>query len=152
MNDIPFHQTRMGQQYYERTLPEIARQLARVADATGLLADIEIRRAACGASSESGSQSAAFVAGATVVIRFNPHDEEAADILGIVSLVQPGAGFMSSDLVHVRYQHPRDGSTQEWPFAAYNLEAGDRDSLIARAQRHEEQAARLRGMADRLPN
>ena len=30
MSDTPFHQTRMGQQYYERTLPEIARQLDRL--------------------------------------------------------------------------------------------------------------------------
>jgi hypothetical protein len=30
MSDTPFHQTRMGQQFYERTLPEIARQLARL--------------------------------------------------------------------------------------------------------------------------
>ena len=30
MNDTQFHQTRMGQQYYERTLPEIARQLDRL--------------------------------------------------------------------------------------------------------------------------
>jgi hypothetical protein len=30
MTDTQFHQTRMGQQYYERTLPEIARQLARL--------------------------------------------------------------------------------------------------------------------------
>jgi hypothetical protein len=29
-NDTPFHQTRMGQQFYEKTVPEIVRQLERL--------------------------------------------------------------------------------------------------------------------------
>ena len=29
-NDTPFHQTRMGQQFYERTVPELVRQLERL--------------------------------------------------------------------------------------------------------------------------
>ncbi len=30
MNDIPFHQTRMGQRFFERTLPELVRQIERL--------------------------------------------------------------------------------------------------------------------------
>ena len=30
MTDIPFHVTRMGQRYYEHTLPELVRQLERL--------------------------------------------------------------------------------------------------------------------------
>jgi len=37
--DIPFHATRMGQQFYERTLPELVRQVARLADAVERLVE-----------------------------------------------------------------------------------------------------------------
>lgn len=30
--DVPFHATRMGQRYYERTLPELVRQITRLVD------------------------------------------------------------------------------------------------------------------------
>jgi len=30
MNDIAFHQTRMGRDFYDRTVPELVRQLARL--------------------------------------------------------------------------------------------------------------------------
>ena len=32
MNEVPFHLTKMGRDFYDRTLPEIARQLARLND------------------------------------------------------------------------------------------------------------------------
>lgn len=32
MGDAPFHQTRMGRQFYERQVPELLRQLARLND------------------------------------------------------------------------------------------------------------------------
>lgn len=32
MSDVPFYRTQMGHRYYEHTLPELVRQLARVAD------------------------------------------------------------------------------------------------------------------------
>ena len=32
MNDIPFHQTAMGRDFFDRTMPEIVKQLARFAD------------------------------------------------------------------------------------------------------------------------
>ena len=88
--------------------------------------------------------------GDSVVVSFNPHHDDAADTVGTVVSVHPGAGFMGCDLVYVRYQRPRDGSVNEMPFATYNLELGSRESLLARAARHEEQAARLRAMADRI--
>lgn len=33
MSDIPFYRTQMGHRFYEHTVPEFARNLARVADA-----------------------------------------------------------------------------------------------------------------------
>ena len=30
MTDVPFHATRMGQRFYEQTVPELARQLSRL--------------------------------------------------------------------------------------------------------------------------
>jgi hypothetical protein len=30
MEQVPFYQTRMGQQFYERTLPELVRQVERL--------------------------------------------------------------------------------------------------------------------------
>ena len=30
MNDVPFHQTRMGRDFYDRTVPELVRQLTRL--------------------------------------------------------------------------------------------------------------------------
>ena len=30
MSEIPFHSTRMGQRFYEHTMPELVRQLARL--------------------------------------------------------------------------------------------------------------------------
>ena len=30
MTDVPFHATRMGQRFYEHTVPELARQLSRL--------------------------------------------------------------------------------------------------------------------------
>jgi hypothetical protein len=32
MNGVPFHLTKMGRDFYDRTLPELARQLARLND------------------------------------------------------------------------------------------------------------------------
>jgi hypothetical protein len=32
MSDVPFYRTQMGHRYYEHTLPELVRQLARVGD------------------------------------------------------------------------------------------------------------------------
>jgi hypothetical protein len=32
MSDIPFHQTPMGRDFFDRTMPELAKQLARIAE------------------------------------------------------------------------------------------------------------------------
>ncbi len=93
---------------------------------------------------------APFAPGSKVVIRYNPHDEDASDIVGVVTRFEPGAGFMGCDLATVRYEIPRDGSEHELPFATYNLDFGDCDALLERAARHEEQAARFRAMAEEI--
>ncbi len=84
------------------------------------------------------------------MIHFNPFHLDAADIVGTVVDFRPGIGFIGCDLATVRYQHPRDGSVHELPFATYNFDLGDRESLLPRAARHEEQAAKLRRMADEV--
>jgi hypothetical protein len=32
MSEIPFHQTRMGRDFFDRTMPELVKQLARLND------------------------------------------------------------------------------------------------------------------------
>ena len=39
MSDIPFHATRMGHTFYGHTLPELVKQITRLADALERLAD-----------------------------------------------------------------------------------------------------------------
>jgi len=39
MSDIPFYRTRMGQRFYEHTVPELVRQIARVGDLLEKLVD-----------------------------------------------------------------------------------------------------------------
>jgi hypothetical protein len=53
--------------------------------------------------------------------------------------------------VTVRYERPRDGTVHERPFATTKLDLGDRDALLARAARHEQQARTLRAMAASQP-
>jgi len=38
MSDTPFHQTRMGSVFYERTMPELVKQLARLNEHLGKIA------------------------------------------------------------------------------------------------------------------
>ena len=39
MTEVPFHATRMGQQFYEHTLPELVRQLQRLNEVLERIAD-----------------------------------------------------------------------------------------------------------------
>ena len=39
MNDIPFHQTPMGRDFFDRTMPELVKQLARIADLLETIAE-----------------------------------------------------------------------------------------------------------------
>ena len=39
MSDVPFYLTRMGARFYEHTLPELVRQITRLADALERIAD-----------------------------------------------------------------------------------------------------------------
>lgn len=44
MTEVPFHATRMGRQFYEHTLPELVRQLQRLNEVLGRLAEaLEMR-------------------------------------------------------------------------------------------------------------
>ena len=94
------------------------------------------------------TQHYSFEPGSRALITFNPHHAEAAGIIGIVTRVGRGAGFMRCDLFHVRYEDPRDGQTHERPFADVNLAAGEPELLLARARWHDEQAALMRRMAE----
>lgn len=69
--------------------------------------------------------------------------------MGEVVEYRAGAGFAGCDLVMVRYQRPRDGSEHVMPFGTAGLDRGDREAILARAARLEEQATRLRAMAER---
>ena len=44
MSEVPFHTTRMGHTYYGHTLPELVKQITRLADALERLADAEQER------------------------------------------------------------------------------------------------------------
>lgn len=88
-----------------------------------------------------------FATGQRVVIRHNPHEHAAENVLGLVVDFQPGAGFMGCDLAYVRYTSPRDGSTQEMPFSTANLAPGNREALVAVAEHHEALAAEARRLA-----
>jgi hypothetical protein len=137
-----FFQTRLGHQFSERTLPELVRQVERLAKALERTAPPEPAPAAM-----PQDEPLTFEPGAPVVIVDNPHHPDAADIVGEVVELQPRAGFAGCDLVLVRYQRLRDGTWHTMPFGTAGLDLGDRTSILARAARHDMQAARLRAMA-----
>jgi hypothetical protein len=137
-----FFQTRLGHQFYERTLPELVRQVERLANALERPAPPELAPAAT-----PQDEPLSFEPGGSVVIVDNPHHPDASDIVGEVVELQPRAGFAGCDLVLVRYQRPRDGTWQTMPFGTAGLDLGDREAILARAARHDMQAARLRAMA-----
>ena len=91
-----------------------------------------------------------FEPGTRVVIRFNPHDARAENVVGTVTALSRGAGFGACDLATVRYTHPQDGGERALPFATYNLETAKPAVLIALAGRHEAEADRLRRLAEEL--
>ena len=45
MSETPFYKTRMGHQFYERTMPELAKQLERLNDVLDRLVDRQERAA-----------------------------------------------------------------------------------------------------------
>jgi hypothetical protein len=139
-----FHQTRMGQRLYEHTMPELIRQIER------LVEKLPTARAESIPPNPHSTTTAPFQPGSRVVIRHNPHHGDASDIVGEVVDFQPSAGFVGCDLAYVRYKRPSDGTVHELPFSTANLEAGDRESLLARADRHDQEAAKLRRMADEV--
>jgi hypothetical protein len=133
----------MGHQFYERTMPELVRQVERLADAIERTAPPELAPPVA----QPQKEPLAFEPGAPVVIVDNPHHPDAADIVGEVVEFRARAGFAGCDLVLVRYQRLRDGSWHTMPFGTAGLDLGDRESILARVARHDMQAARLRSMA-----
>ena len=91
-----------------------------------------------------------FQTGAQVIIRFNPHDARAENVVGTVTHFHRGAGHGACDLATVRYKHPQDGGERELPFATYNLDLASADVLLQLAKRHEAEAAKLRRMESEL--
>ncbi|MBE0564602.1 MAG: hypothetical protein IH621_01475 [Krumholzibacteria bacterium] len=43
-NDIQFYQTRMGRQFYEVTVPELIRQIARLNDLLALAVEVSVTK------------------------------------------------------------------------------------------------------------
>jgi len=86
--------------------------------------------------------------GRKVVITFNPHHHGGDGVIGTIASA-PEPGPFGTQLVHVRYINPADGTDYELPFGLANLSAGDTASLRALAARHEAIAAELREMATR---
>lgn len=85
--------------------------------------------------------------GDTVIIRQNPHHVDAVDIVGTVIVFRPREGFGESDLVDVRYKHPKNGRGFTMPFGVSCLGSADPASLIALAEFHERIAKHFRVMA-----
>lgn len=145
MMEPQFFQTRIGQRFYERTLPELVRQVERLADAMERSAPPELPPADSARSEPVAPPT--FEPGSPVVIVENPHHADASGIVGEVVEFRPGEGVMRCDLVSVRYQRPRDGAWHVMPFGTDALDMGDRVAILERAERHEKQAAKLRAMA-----
>ncbi len=84
--------------------------------------------------------------GDKVMIRHNPHREDASHIVGTVERVERGMGFQGCDLVYVRYVEPWSGEEETLPFAPGNLVFGRAPRLVEIAERLERQAGMLREM------
>jgi len=88
--------------------------------------------------------------GDKVLIRQNPHDLRAENIIGTVIVFRPGAGFGGSDLVDVHYKHPRDGRGFTLPFGLTCLASATPAELIQLAENYEHLARSLRDTAESL--
>jgi hypothetical protein len=77
-----------------------------------------------------------FEPGSKVVIRFNPHREHAAGIVGTVVAFHAGKGFMSCDLADVEYEDPWTGEVDVLPFSTANLSPGSPPALRKMAERY----------------
>jgi len=88
--------------------------------------------------------------GDKILIRQNPHDLRAENIIGTVIVFRPGAGFAGSDLVDVHYKHPRDGRGFTLPFGLTCLASAAPADLIQLAEHYEQLAGSLRDAAGNL--
>ena len=55
--------------------------------------------------------------GSKVLIKWNPHNTQAENVIGTVIHFRPGEGFGGCDLVDVRYRDPQDGNEVTMPFS-----------------------------------
>ena len=85
-----------------------------------------------------------------VIIRQNPHHPGAIDIVGTVTGFRPGEGFGGSDLIDVRYKHPKTGKRHAMPFNRSCLESATSAALTELAKRYEAIAMELRKSAEQL--
>ena len=88
--------------------------------------------------------------GDRVLVVHNPH-RPVEGVLGTVVAFRPGVGFMGCDLVDVRYEDPRTGEEDTFPFGTANLAPASRDVLLARAERLEMMAREMRSLARQAP-
>ncbi|RLB93275.1 MAG: hypothetical protein DRH50_08205 [Deltaproteobacteria bacterium] len=86
--------------------------------------------------------------GTKVIIRQNPHHPIAVDIVGIVIRFRPGKGFGGTDLVDVRYKHPKTGKRHTMPVNCSCPELGTPAALTELAERYEAIAFDLRKSAE----
>jgi hypothetical protein len=87
--------------------------------------------------------------GANVIIRDNPHEHQVG-VLGVVERIERGTGFGGCDLYYVRYSPTRWESDQPLPFAADLLAVVTPENLRSRATELEEEARKLRALANEL--
>jgi hypothetical protein len=85
-----------------------------------------------------------FGPGEYVIIRSNPHDTSAENIVGIVATRKPKPGVGGCVLVNVKYSHPRTGKECVDPFCPPCLDQATPPRLIQLAEYHKVQATRLR--------
>ena len=90
--------------------------------------------------------------GSKVIIRWNPHNTQAENIIGTVIHFRPGEGFGGCDLVDVKYQDFQEGKETTMPFSIDLLEPAEPSTLIALAEHYEKKARELRQLAEGVAN
>jgi len=89
-----------------------------------------------------------FVPGMEVLIAYNPHQEEASEIIGTVAAVQTGEGFLGYDFIVVDYPDPIWGTMRRYSYGAIHLRTVVPPSLIEMAENLEARAIEFRRMAE----
>jgi hypothetical protein len=88
-----------------------------------------------------------FAPGARVIVRRNPHEYRAQDVVGEVARFHPREDSSMTAYVDIRYAHPDHGRTRVRRFQTADLVAATPEALVHLAERHEARAAELRQIA-----